>query len=409
MGGRNHRLWSGTLRPRASLLDLAARRWCDAHTVGAVGHGATRGTLAKDILVAGQIALAVLVLTAAGLVTKSLARLQQLDLGSPPIDHRGGARLARRQVQRVGRAIAMYDALVPAVQQMPGVVNASPLLTTPFSGTGGWDGMFTPEEQSADAERSNPWLNMEVASPGYFETVGVKLLRGRVFTDADRKGALPVLVVSEGTARTLWPGRDAVGKRLRLTTQTDLWTVIGVVADTRYREFRTPRATVYFPLQQIPFPYAPTMLIVRAHGDPASIVPELRRTIAKIDPDVVLAAATPMPRLLDRPLAQPRLNACCSRFGGVVIMLRPSSYACSPDVRQSSVSWAFASKSRGATEVRQLVVRVECCCRRRCGSRAVIAVVAKSASARCCSRSVHRPLNYAGVTALSPVIALARA
>jgi putative ABC transport system permease protein len=195
------------------------------------------------------------------------------------------------------------------------------LLTTPFSGPGGWDGLFIPEDASESARAAAPWLNMEVGSPSYFATMGIPLRGGRVFTDADREGAARALVVSEGAARALWPGRDAVGKRLKLGEKSEWWTVVGVVADTRYREFTTPRPTVYFPLAQLPFPYPPTMLILRTRGDPAAVVPALRRAIAGVDPTVILAAATPMPRLLDKPLAQPRLNALLLTFFAATILV----------------------------------------------------------------------------------------
>jgi putative ABC transport system permease protein len=252
---------------------------------------------------------------------------------------------------------------------------------------------------------------MEVASPGYFETVGVELLRGRVFTEADRRGAVPVLVVSEGTARSLWPGQDAVGKRLRLTSGTDLWTVVGVVADTRYREFRTPRATVYFPLQQIPFPYAPTMLIVRARGDPASIVPELRRTIASIDPDIVLASATPMPRLLEAPLAQPRLNALLlAFFGGVVIVLASVglygvlAWTVRQRTRELGIRMALGAEPR---RVRQLVVRrgMLLAVGGAVGGLLIAVVATRAVRAMLFEVSPSDPLTYAGVTALIGVIA----
>jgi predicted permease len=302
-----------------------ARRGSGATLVGATRWGteARAARLTKDVLVAGQVALAVLVLAGAGLVTRTLLRLQQLDVGFAP----EGLLVAQLgwpvdKYNNAQRGIALFDALVPAAQRLPGVVSVSPLLTTPFSGTGGWDGMFVAEDQSVTAQSASPILNMEVGSPTYFSTMGIQLRRGRVFTDADRRGAVPMLVINESTARTLWPDRDPIGKRLKLGPQgKEWWTVVGVVADTRYREYTTPRPTAYFPMQQIPFPYPPTMLVVRTRGDPAAIVPSLRRTIAGVDPDVVLAAATPMTQHLDKPLAQPRLNALLLAFFAAVILV----------------------------------------------------------------------------------------
>jgi len=127
-------------------------------------------------------------------------------------------------------------------------------------------------------------------------------------------------VVSEGTARALWPGEDAIGKRFRFVGDQELWTVVGVVGDTRYRELTSPRPTVYFSLAQWPFPSAPFGLVLRTRGDPAAVVPALRHTIATTAPGIMLAAATPMPRLLDAPLAQPRLNAVLLAFFALVVV-----------------------------------------------------------------------------------------
>jgi putative ABC transport system permease protein len=277
----------------------------------------------KDILVAAQLALAIVILTSAGLVARSLVRLQKLELGYST------ERLLVAQLGWPGekygdvqRAKAMYDAVIAEVQNTPGVVAAAPLLTTPFSGTGGWDGAFEVEDQSREAEARSPVLNMEVGTPNFFTTMGIPLRSGRVFGDRDRRGAPLVVMISDAAARDLWPGQDAVGKRIKLGAQaTEWWSVIGVVADTRYREFRTPRATVYFPLQQLPFPYPPTNLVVRTANDPAAMTSALRGAIARVDPELIVARASTMTSLLDEPLAQPRLNALLLAVFAVVVLV----------------------------------------------------------------------------------------
>jgi putative ABC transport system permease protein len=215
-------------------------------------------------------------------------------------------------------AIDTYQALVAEVQRAPGVVGAAPLLIGPFSGTGGWDGAFVVEGRSETDP--SPILNMEVGSPTFFSTMGIPLRSGRIFADLDRRGTPLVVILSESAARAMWPGDDAIGKRVR-GAGNEWWTVIGVVADTRYREFRTPRATVYFPLLQLPFPYPPTNLVVRTSGDPALMTATLRRAIATVDPDLVLSRATTMTSLLEEPLAQPRFNAMLLTVFAVVVLV----------------------------------------------------------------------------------------
>jgi predicted permease len=151
---------------------------------------------------------------------------------------------------------------------------------------------------------------MEVVTPDYFKTFGLRVLRGRAFTDDDRKGSEPVVVISQSTARLYWPNQDPIGKRLFIDPKLDRpFTVVGVVPDTRYRDLREAWPSVYYPLTQSVFPFAPTTLAIRAAGSPAGLVPTIRRAIDETAPGVALASAAPFDTYMEGPLAQPRLNA----------------------------------------------------------------------------------------------------
>jgi hypothetical protein len=165
---------------------------------------------------------------------------------------------------------------------------------------------------------------MEVVAPDYFATLGLPVTRGRAFTEADREGAAPVVLLSEGAARFYWNGADPVGKRLQMgpPQARRTFTVVGVVPETRYRDLREARPSVYFPLAQSFFPFTPTTLVVRAAGAPAAVAPGLRRAIAEAAPGVALASATPFETLRDAPLAQPRLNALLlAAFAAAAVLL----------------------------------------------------------------------------------------
>ena len=275
----------------------------------AVRHGGgRRSRLATEGLVIAQIALAVLVLSAALLIVKSLVRLERVELAFEP-GHLLIGELASQadQVDTRDEQLALLDRLLQHVRAVPGVRSASPVVAIPFSGSGGWDGRFTADGQSSEDVSSNPMLNMEVVVPDYFQTLGVPLLRGRGFTDADGDGDPLVVVVSQATARHYWPDDDPLGKRLHMPERA--FTVVGVVPDTRYRELRTPRPTIYFALRQSVFPFAPLTLAIRTIGPPADLVPAIRRAVGAADPGIALANAQPFSAFLDRPLGQPRLNA----------------------------------------------------------------------------------------------------
>jgi predicted permease len=282
---------------------------------------------AAELLVVGQVALALVVLSAAGLLARSFVRLQRAELAFDP-SRLLVAELALRydQYDTPVKQRAMLEQLLPEVEAMPGVRAVTPVVAVPFSGTHGWDGRPVAEGQSAEDASKNPMLNMEVVAPSYFATFGIPVLRGRGFGEEDREGTPPVVMVSESTTRHYWPGADPVGKRLKLGAPDDPrtpWgTVIGVVPDTRYRDLREARPSIYFALGQSFFPYVPTTLAIRTSAHPATAAAALRRVIGEAAPGVGLASAAPFAAFLERPLAQPRLNAMLlAVFAGAALVL----------------------------------------------------------------------------------------
>lgn len=279
---------------------------------------------ARPTLVTCQVALALMVLAAAGLVSRSLARLQQLDMGFDVAD------LAILEFawpwtkyDSVERVRALFDELTPAVRAIDGVEHVTPILITPFSGTGGWDGHFMIEGQSAAEAATNPYINLEVAGPDYFATFETPMLRGRGFTAADREGAPRVVVVNQAVAQRFWPGEEPTGKRVALhnTMNPDAWlTVVGVAGETRYRALREPAPTIYFPFAQSR--WAATMMAVRTADAAVAVIPAVRRAITDAAPDVLVWRAETMEQLVARQLAQPRTGALLlAAFIGIALLL----------------------------------------------------------------------------------------
>lgn len=286
---------------------------------------ASRGSrLATEASVAGQLALALVVLAAAGLIARSLLKLERAELSLEPSHLLIGELALRHELYAdPDEQRALLERLVPQVEAIPGVLAVSPVVAVPFSGMGGWDGKPTAEGQSPEEAAANPMLNMEVVSPGYFVTLGVPVLQGRSFTEQDREDAPPAVVVSESAAQHYWPGDNPIGKRLTMGPDLERrFTVIGIVPDTRYRDLRDARPSIYFPLGQSFFPFAPTRLAIRTANRPNELVPTIRRVISEAEPGVDLASAAPFEAFLDRPLAQPRLNALLlGVFAGTAVVL----------------------------------------------------------------------------------------
>jgi predicted permease len=259
--------------------------------------------------VAGQLALALMVLSAAALVARSLLRLERADL-SFDASHLlvGSLAIEYDRYGDVDRQNAMLGIVVDRLKSEPEVVDVSPVVAVPF--TQGWMGRPMAEGQTKADAATNPMLTMELVSPGYFRTLGMSVVAGRLFGDADRRGAPDVVMLSESAARHFWPRGDAVGKRMFMGSEKDrASTVVGVVADTRYRDLRQPQPTIYFPLAQSGFPFAPTNLLIRTRGEPATAVSAIRRAVAEAAPGVVVSSASLFATHLEGPLAQPRFNA----------------------------------------------------------------------------------------------------
>ena len=139
---------------------------------------------------------------------------------------------------------AGLDQSIEAVAAIPGVQGVAPLLNEPFGGMSGWDARYLLDGQAPDEEARQPLLNLEIASPVFFQTLGMRYPRPRVHRRGQRRGTSGV-ILSESAARLAWPSKDAVGERVKIA---GTWTtVVGVAADTRYRELTVLRPTAYRP------------------------------------------------------------------------------------------------------------------------------------------------------------------
>jgi predicted permease len=266
----------------------------------------------------------VLILAATGVVARSLLRLQSADLALDPAGLLIGELAVRSdQYDDVAKQQVLLDQIMDRLAQLPEIRSASPVVAVPFAGPGGWDGRPAAEGQSVEEAAHNPMLNMEVVAPAYFATLGMPILRGRGFTPEDRKGSPAVTVISESVGRWYWPGQDPIGKRLRLGSELErTFTVVGIVRDTRYRDLRDPRPSIYFPLRQTFFPFAPMTLAIRTSAPAGRVSSSIRQAIAETAPGVALAGIAPFDDYLEGPLGQARLNALLLvLFGTAAVLL----------------------------------------------------------------------------------------
>ena len=278
------------------------------------GTASRRRRQAGRALVVGQVALSFVILAGSGLVVRSLVRLETLDLGY------GTEQLSMVSVlpptAQYDTAYAQWLGLarrsLAAMREVRGVVAVGPAVAPPFTGSNTFTAAIEAEAVGTAAGPVTPIVGWEAVDGDYFTAMGLPLIRGRVFTDADRPGSPPVAVVTRTIAGRLWPGQDPVGRRVRFagdtSTSAQTWrTVVGVVSDFHYRDYRTPTPTAFFEYRQLPFWQG--LFVVRTRGDPAAAAREIRTALARATPEMPVWEVTRMAETLAEPLARPRFDA----------------------------------------------------------------------------------------------------
>ena len=286
---------------------LWRRRKLEAgHLVQQLSTRTTRSAAMLRAMIVGQVTAAVVVAAAAGLLVRSLVHLSSIERGFNTDNLAVATVLLPQPLYPTAAAREQFiSQLLPRLRALPGVADATTTHLGPGTGQTGLSARMLFEGQDPEQARSNPYGTWEPTTPSYFNTMGVRLLSGRVFTDADDAAAAPVAVVSQSVAARYWPGQDAVGKRLQFTSQFPWVTVVGVVADTRYRELTQEWLTVYFPAKQFFF-YSPGAVVVRTDGDSTPLFAEIRRTIQRAEPAAAVHSVDTMEQLLARESAGPR-------------------------------------------------------------------------------------------------------
>jgi predicted permease len=343
---------SGVPRLAEARLDLASAFFAvlvSAVAAGLVGLGSVSGASlrppspsrsgdsprtarARRALIVFQVAASVVLVLGAMLMMGSLLRLTRADLGyrperlltlwvDGPVDPLESPRAQRELVGR----------LIERLEAVRGVESASAVLLPPFAaGRVGWDLWFVAESQgyrfvpmekvdpatgksmtyfgpTPESFEENPSINWEAISGNYFETMGIPLLSGRAFTEADSEDAPRVVIVGRSFAERLWPSENPIGKRI-LTLghrfdqgrRAEWQTVVGVVADARYREIEGSRLDVYVPYLQSQM--VSGSLVLRTAGDPLSVLPSVRAAVSDLGSELRIQSVRTLESAVDREL-----------------------------------------------------------------------------------------------------------
>lgn len=286
---------------------------------GIIGRRSGRGRWWLSVV---QIALAVVLLVAAGLLIRSFANLRQIDLGFKPT----GVVVMKVSPRTTPVPNEWISELVSRVEALPHVDSAGAVVLRPLAlGPIGSDIPVALEGQpdTPAVRRQNPGLNHQVATPGYFSAMGIELKRGRLFTTRDDGRAPRVALVSENAARRLWPGQDPIDKRLLMPSflkpddpQTAWRTIVGVVSDVRYRGLDDVRLDVYDAALQSPI--TADDLVVRGSGDLLTLAAAVQAEVRRLDPAALVENVTTLDAIVSRAMAPWRFGAWLFSFFAAV-------------------------------------------------------------------------------------------
>src|SRR5205085_8168193 len=280
----------------------------DQHSASAPGHGWL------NVLIVSEIAIAMTLLVAGGLIARSFNRLQHVDLGFKSHNLLTVKMiLPASKYSEYRQRIAFVDQVLERVKILPGVLSAGTTTNIPLEREIAYDSVFSVEGRPPVNPNDVPITSHRLVSPDYLKTLGVTLIKGRPIDETDRAGKPPVVVISEELAREAWPGEDPLGKRIKRVrpNQDFLWmTVVGVVKDVKEDLFnyRINRPVWYVPYAQLENNF-PVNLVVRASGDPAQQTAAVREAIRTVDPDQPVSDIMTMSANLASVLVTERFSA----------------------------------------------------------------------------------------------------
>jgi predicted permease len=282
--------------------------------------GAGRQRL-RSLLIVTQVAVAFVLLIGAGLMVRSLIKLQQVNGGF------NAENVLTMQVvpnfskyTNAQQARTFFHTLLEKIKSRPGVTSAAVAFTFPLNQSQPLNNTFQIEGRQLAPGDPRPIADFRIASPEYFQTVGIPLVKGRLFTEADNENAPGVAIINQSMARHRWGNDDPIGQRISFNNGQTWLTIVGVVGDVRqYGLDREAADELYRPFAQVP---NGTRVLVRTVAEPMSIARQMIEAVYSIDPDQPVSNVQTLEQVRRDSLAAPRLTAILlSLFAGLALTI----------------------------------------------------------------------------------------
>ncbi|MGB6875352.1 MAG: ABC transporter permease [Candidatus Acidiferrales bacterium] len=285
----------------------------------------------RAALVAGELALGLVLLAGTALLLKSLSRISDVNPGfSPHNVTAAGVSLPQSQYSTQDKQGAFFQAVLDRLSQSPGVVAAGAGFPLPFGGTDG-TASFNIQGRPIAPGDPGPHGAIRVVTPGYFTALGIPLLKGRYFTGDDRKGSQAVAIIDENLAKAYWPNEDPIGKQLRNGSNSPWATIVGIVGNIRFTtlageeqsasiSMSSGKGSYYFPVYQSDAPFG--YLIAKTSGSASAGDAAIRQAVHGVDANLPLSDAKTMDARIAESLGPQRFATnLLAVFAGLAILL----------------------------------------------------------------------------------------
>jgi putative ABC transport system permease protein len=281
----------------------------------------------RGLLVISELALALLLVIGAGLMIKSFRRLQEVKPGFEPANLLTmRIALAQAKYPNFQRSKAFFDQLLERLKARSEVKSAGAINLLPFGGSGG-DRTFLIEDQPVAAGAPHPDEQIRFVSAGYFDTMGIPLLKGRDFNERDLPDTPQVAIVNQALARKYWPSGEAIGKRISFSTRNPKWyEIVGIVGNVKHRGLDVEdKPEFYISFAQPLFASAniqPMYIAIRTPVESSSLTAIIRNEVATIDPDQPISNVLTMDQRIADSVAPRRFNMfLLSLFAALALLL----------------------------------------------------------------------------------------